>query len=179
MHVPVPRDLHSTLCTAPTSFSNFHLSLLSHSCLLLCLTLLPYSFLLFLLGLTFCASTVPAISVTAMCPGRLPSGTRTDVTAIDIPFAMTSSCPRVTCLWPLSPEVWSEDFVPPNVNLDPCDLQNGEVCCSRRYLPQSATTSVLPPEFDFTNGRGSNCGVQQQQQPTARVDGGEPPWINC
>ncbi|XP_025114337.1 LIM/homeobox protein Lhx3-like isoform X2 [Pomacea canaliculata] len=115
----------------------------------------------------------------AMCPGQLPSGTRTDVTAIDIPFAMTSSCPRVTCLWPLSPEVWSEDFVPPNVNLDPCDLQNGEVCCSRRYLPQSATTSVLPPEFDFTNGRGSNCGVQQQQQPTARVDGAEPPWINC
>ncbi|KAK7478446.1 hypothetical protein BaRGS_00030292, partial [Batillaria attramentaria] len=118
----------------------------------------------------------------ALSGGRLPTSTRSDL-CLDVPFHMQTPCyPKTPCAWSLSEEMWNPDFVPPNVNLDPCDIKNGEVCDTRRVLtPAHASVSAVEETrvaFTFTSGRGSNCGGQQHQQ-VSRADGGGMSWINC
>ncbi|KAL8562415.1 hypothetical protein ACOMHN_066129 [Nucella lapillus] len=113
--------------------------------------------------------------VSPMSSGRLPaSASRSDVMG-DLPFLMTSSCRQAVGPWPLSDDVLRPDFVPPNVDLDPGDIQNGEVCSSRRGLPPSPASpdSTTRGRFAFmsASGKGGNVCPQERISSAAQPGG--------
>ena len=118
-----------------------------------------------------------SVAASSTSSGRLPVSSRSDLIG-DITFPLTpSSLPgKHPCVWPLSDDVWRPDFVPPNVDLNPCDIKDGEVCDSRRGLPPVAPVPGAGTEFCFVSSdKGGLCQQQQLQRQ------GEMPlsWINC
>lgn len=123
--------------------------------------------------------TFASVSASSTSSGRLPVSSRSDL-AGDVIFPLTpSSLPKHPCVWPLSDDVWRPDFVPPNVDLNPCDIKNGEVCDSRRGVPpRIPSIPTAGDEFCFVSpDKGGNCQQEQLQRQ------GEPEvplsWINC
>ena len=121
-----------------------------------------------------------SVAASSTSSGRLPVSSRSDLIG-DVTFPlMPSSLPgKHPCVWPLSDDVWRPDFVPPNVDLNPCDIKDGEVCDSRRGLPPVAPVPGAGTEFCFVSSDSSDKGGHCQQQQLQRQ--GEMPlsWINC
>ncbi|XP_070177106.1 LIM/homeobox protein Lhx3-like isoform X2 [Littorina saxatilis] len=106
--------------------------------------------------------------------GRLPTSSRSAVMC-DMPFPVTSPLlPKQPCMWPMSDDLWRPDFVPPNVDLSPCDIKNGEVCGNRRGLPPPSPVCAAGGEFCYE--KGNNC---QQGHLQGQGDMSLSSWINC
>ncbi|XP_041370955.1 LIM/homeobox protein Lhx3-like [Gigantopelta aegis] len=68
------------------------------------------------------------------------------------PTTSTSGETSATLPWSFSPEMWSVDFVPPNVDLEPSDIKDGEVCPNKRSFPSWAGQQQLTCHSEPTNG---------------------------
>ncbi|XP_076436177.1 LIM/homeobox protein Lhx3-like [Babylonia areolata] len=119
--------------------------------------------------------------------GRLPSAaSRSDVMGGDVPFPVTSaassSCSRThPAPWPLSEDVWRSDFVPPNVDLKPGDIQNGEVCSTRRGLPSlgpDCRVGATRGQCLFMSSPMVGKGGNSQQDQMAASHGQPLSWIS-